>query len=91
MVDACEQLRDGAAKALGGCAIRWDAVGNWGGAFFFSTLTDFTTVTVMGGQGQVGVEISLAKVEGPVGVFKHLKEEEECFLSLRIVSDFVLF
>jgi len=62
------------------CGIRWDAVGNWGGALLLSALTDLTTVTVMGRQRQVRVEVSFAKMDRSVGVFKHLKEEEEVFL-----------
>ncbi len=63
-------------EALCWCGIRRDAVGRRSGALVLGALTDLATVAVMGGERQVGVEVSLTKVERAVGVFKDLKEEE---------------
>lgn len=49
-----------------------DAVGNRSGAFILGALADLATVAVMGGQRQVGVEVSLAEVERSMGVFEDL-------------------
>ena len=59
-------------EALCGRDVGRDAVGNRSGAFILGALADLTTVAVMGGQRQVGVEVSLAEVERSVGVFKDL-------------------
>lgn len=56
--------------------VGWDAVGQRGGALVLGALTDLTTVAVVGGERQVGVEVSLPEVERPVGVFQDLKGAE---------------
>lgn len=73
---ACEQLRAQAVEASCGRLVSWDAVGERSGALVLGALTDLPTVAVMGGEGQVGVEVSLTEVEGPVGVFQDLKGDE---------------
>ena len=57
--------------------VRRDAVRSRSGALVFGALADLAAVTVMGGERQVGVEVSLTEVEGLVGVFEDLEEEEE--------------
>lgn len=74
---ACEQLGARAVEALCWRGVRRDAVGRRSGALVLGALTDLATVAVMGGERQVGVEVSLTEVERPVGVFEHLKEKEE--------------
>lgn len=52
-----------------------DAVGQRGGALVLGALADLAAVAVVGGEGQVGVEVALPQVERPVGVFQDLQEE----------------
>ncbi len=63
------------AEALCWRDIRWDAVGHRSGALVLGALTDLSTVAVVGRERQVGVEVTLPKMERPVGVFEDLKEE----------------
>lgn len=70
---AGEQLRaqaGGRRRAVGG-----DAVGQRGGALLLGALADLAAVAVVGGERQVGVEVALSEVEGPVGVLKDLQQE----------------
>lgn len=70
------RARARAVEALCRRHVGRDAVGQRAGALVLGALADLATVAVMGGERQVGVEVSLAQVERPVGVFKDLKEEE---------------
>lgn len=54
-----------------------DAEGHRSGALVLGALADLATVAVMGGERQVGVEVSFTEVERPVGVFEDLKEDGE--------------
>lgn len=64
-----------AAEALRRRDARRDAVRQRGGALVLGALADLAAVAVVGGQGQVGVKIALAEVEGPVGVLEDLRGE----------------
>lgn len=76
LLGACEQLGARAVEASCRRGVSWNAVGERSGALVLGALTDLPAVTVMGGEGQVGVEVSLTEVEGPVGVFEDLKGDE---------------
>lgn len=76
MYGVCKQLRARAVEALCWRDVRWDAVGRRRGALVLGALTDLAAVAVMGGERQVGVEVSLTKVERPVGVLEDLQEED---------------
>lgn len=72
---AGEQLRAqarGRRRGVGG-----DAVGQRGGALVLGALDHLAAVAVVGGEGQVGVEVALAKVEGLVGVLKDLQVDSD--------------
>lgn len=81
---AGEQLRTqtrGRRWAVGG-----EAVGQRGGAPVLRALDHLATVAVMGGEGQVGVEVTLAQVQRLVGVLKDLQAPSGDFQSLILLT-----
>lgn len=72
---AGEQLRAQARGRRRGRDVGGDAVGQRGGALVLGALADLAAVAVVGGEGQVGVEVALPKVQRLVGVLQDLQEE----------------
>lgn len=73
---ACERLGAQAVEACCRRDVSGDAVGQRSGTLVLGVLTDLAAVAVVGGERQVGVEVSLLEVERPVGVFEDLKGAE---------------
>lgn len=55
------------------CGVGGDGVRHWGGALVLRALADLATVAIVGGEREIGVEVSLTEVDRLVGVFEYLR------------------
>jgi len=69
--------RGGRARPAQGAELVAGGRGLRGGTPVLGALDDLAAVAVMGGEREVGVEVSFTQGERPVGVFQDLGEEEE--------------